>query len=83
MSNNTTYQKNGQQLRTVDASLPPAVVASERQQLAQVVDENPSLQKVLNAVTCPPGKLLKMISKSIGPAEAEIEFVERVRVRKD
>jgi hypothetical protein len=37
-------------------------------------------QVLIKAATSP-AKLLKMLSKALGPAEAEIEFTERIKIR--
>jgi hypothetical protein len=84
MMNNNSIQTNGQrQLRTLEIADTPATYQSEQQQLATAIDDNRSLQRVLSTISTPAGKLLKMISKSLGSAEAEIEFTERIRVREE
>lgn len=82
---NETMPRNGQRLVIRDdaphtLAAPPS---SERQKLLRAMDENTSMQQVLARVSTPPGKLMKMISKAIGSAEAEIEFVERITIRED
>jgi hypothetical protein len=82
---NETLNRNGQRMVIRDDTPHKLVVppSSERQKLLQAVDDNTPMQQVLARVSTPPGKLLKMIAKAIGPAEAEIEFVERITIRED
>ncbi|MBI5760021.1 MAG: hypothetical protein HZA46_16005 [Planctomycetales bacterium] len=80
-----TTLRNGQRLngQGSPATSLAQLQASENKQLLSAVDNNTPLQQVLARVSTPAGKLLKMISKAIGPAEAEIEFVERITIRED
>lgn len=57
------------------------VSASEQQRLLSALDGNAPLQQVLATISTPAGELLKTISKALGPAEAEIEFVEKITIR--
>ena len=82
---NDTFPVNGHRRIPIAVSptdLPSVQHASSQQHLATSVD-NTSLQQILATISTPAGKLLKVISKSLGSAEAEIEFVERIKVREE
>ncbi len=75
---------NHRNVRPVSArSELPAVEATSQQRLVNSVDENASLQQVLATISTPASKWLEVISRSLGRAEAEIEFTERIRIREE
>ena len=49
----------------------------QQQRLQQTTTEG-SLQRLLETSITPPKELLRMVTESVGPAEAEIEYVERI-----
>lgn len=79
--------QNGHRMRQLDAAQPalPARVQpqSQQQRLLAAVEDNASLQHVLTKVSTPAGKLLKVLAKALGPAEAEIEFIEKITYREE
>lgn len=75
----TNNHRNGRNMD--DSAELPSVQTSSQQRLNAAVQDNTSLQQILETVSTPAGNLLELISRSLGKAEAEIEFIEEIRIK--
>ncbi|MCA9075844.1 MAG: hypothetical protein KDA93_12475 [Planctomycetaceae bacterium] len=78
-------QRNGHRLPngSSESSNLPAVTSSQKQQLLAQATGNDSLQSLLATVSSSPSELMGVLTKALGPAEAEIQFREKITVRED
>lgn len=74
--------RNGQRLKLSHAeSAPtPSVRQVDEQQALAALSGSEAVNLLIKSSTAP-AKLLKVLSKALGPAEAEIEFVEKIRIK--
>ena len=86
MHDTDTRIQNGHRLHSVQqaVSQPKRVTAqSDQQRLLAAVEGSPQLQHVITKVATPAGRLMKMIGRALGPAEAEVRFTERITYSED
>ena len=84
MDRQITTKVNGQRIAPLpeQQTQPPAVRHVTTEEALAILSADQSTRLLIQASTSPK-KLLKVLMKALGPAEAEIEFVERIIIRED